>query len=242
MNDPSADTPRWGNDGRERKAAMLRQTLSHFAGFDLGKARWLDVGCGSGSIAAALAADGTQVTGLDPEPWPQWAQLTRECPSLRLIQGSYDSHPLEAGSFDLVVCNQVYEHVPDPVRLIRFIRQVLRPGGIAYFAGPNLLFPVEPHALWPFVHWLPRRVAIGLMRACGSQHPLDACSASYWTLRRWLGDFEVSNALPYVLGHPADFDRHSLLWRSVGWIPSWIIEVGTFLSPGFIFVLKKPDA
>jgi SAM-dependent methyltransferase len=237
----AADNPRWGNDGRERKAAVMRQILAHFAGSDLRDARWLDVGCGSGGIAAALAAEVAQVTGLDPEPWPQWPELMQRHANLRLLQGSYDAHPLEAGSFDVVVCNQVYEHVPDPVQLIAFIHQVLRPGGVVYFAGPNLLFPVEPHCLWPFVHWLPRRFAIRLMRSFGSQHPLDAYSANYWTLRRWLAGFEVVNALPYLMGHPADFGRQGLLWKSVGAIPSGMIRTLSFLSPGFVFVLKKPE-
>jgi hypothetical protein len=113
---------------------------------------------------------------------------------------------------------------------------------MVYFAGPNLLFPIEPHALWPFVHWLPRRLAIRLMRTCGSQHPLDAYSASYWTLRRWLGDFETANALPYILRHPADFGRRGPLWRSLAGMPAGMIEAMSFLSPGFIFVLKKPGA
>ena len=232
--------PRWGDDGRERKAAVLRQTLLHFSDFDLSKARWLDMGCGSGDIAASLAGGATQVTGLDPEPWAQWPLLMQEHPNLRLIQGGYDSHPLEAGSFDVVICNQVYEHVPDPLRLIRFIYEVLRPGGIVYFAGPNLLFPIEPHSLWPFMHWLPRRFAIGVMRACGSQHPLDAYSANYWTLRRWLKGFEIINAVPYVLGHPADFNRRGSLWRLLALIPSPAVSAMTFLSPGFVFVLRKP--
>ncbi len=239
MSSAPAAQPRWGNEQRQHKAAGVLHTLQHFAGFDLGSARGLDIGCGSGGMAAYLAGHLQQMTGIDPEPWPQWAELMQDRPNLRLLQGGYDTDPVPAGSMDVVVCNQVYEHVPDPLRLIGFIHRVLRPGGVAYFAGPNLLFPVEPHALWPFVHWLPRRFAIRLMRACGSRHPLDAYSASYWTLRRWLADFEVINALPYILGHPAEFGRRSLLWRCLGSVPSGMIEAMTFLSPGFVFVLVK---
>ena len=72
-------------------------------------------------------------------------------------------------------------------------------GGIAYFAGPNLLFPIEPHVFWPFVHWLPRGLAVRLMRALGSRKVLDANSASWWRLHAWFDGFEVSNALPYFM-------------------------------------------
>lgn len=218
----------------------MLETLQRFSTFDLKTARWLDIGCGSGGIAAALAGHASQVVGLDPQPWPQWVSLMQQHANLNLIQGGYDTNAVAPGSIDVVVCNQVYEHVPDPVRLIRFIHTVLRPGGIVYFAGPNLLFPVEPHTLWPFVHWLPRRFAVGLMHACGSRKLLDAYSASYWTLRAWLADFEIINAIPHILRHPASYGRNGLAWRSLAVIPAPLLDFLTFLSPGFVFVLVKP--
>jgi len=239
MHDSPSGLPRWGNEGREHKAATVLKTLQQFSAFDLTAAHWLDVGCGSGGIAGALANGVTHLTGLDPQPWPQWAELMKEHSNLRLMQGGYDTDALAPGSIDVVICNQVYEHVPDPVKLIRFIHTVLRPGGIAYFAGPNLLFPIEPHTLWPFVHWLPRRIAVGVMRACGSHKILDANSASYWKLRTWLTGFKVINAVPYILRHPAEFGRSSLAWRSVAIIPAPALDTLTFLSPGFVFVLIK---
>lgn len=231
--------PRWGNEQRERKAAMVLQTLQHFAGFDLSSARGTDIGCGGGGIAAYLADHLQQMTGIDPEPWPQWPELMQQHLNLKLLQGSYDSNPLPAGSMDIVVCNQVYEHVSDPVRLIRFIHEVLRPGGVAYFAGPNLLFPIEPHTLWPFVHWLPRRFAVALMRACGSHKVLDANSASYWTLQNWLKEFEIINAVPWMLRNPHSVGRRNPAWHLPALFPARLLDALTFLSPGFVFVLVK---
>jgi 2-polyprenyl-3-methyl-5-hydroxy-6-metoxy-1,4-benzoquinol methylase len=231
--------PRWGNEDRERKAVAVFRTLEHFSTFDIAQARWLDIGCGSGGMAAALAGHAAEVTGIDPEPWPQWTALMQQHANLRLLQGGYDSDPLCGKQVDVVVCNQVYEHVPDPVRLIRFMHASLRPGGIAYFAGPNLLFPIEPHTLWPFVHWLPRSFAVGLMRALGSRKILDANSTSYWKLQAWLAEFETRNAVPWVLRNPERLGRHAAAWRCLKVIPAPLFEALTCLSPAFVFVLVK---
>ena len=231
--------PSWGNKCRDRKASAILTTLTHFSAFNLSEAEWLDIGCGSGGIAAALAPHAKNMTGIDPEPWPEWPELMQHNPNLIFRQGSYETTSISPGSLDVIICNQVYEHVPDPIRLIRFIHNTLRPGGLAYFAGPNLLFPVEPHVFWPFVHWLPRSFAVWLMRLCGSHKVLDAYSKTYWQLRRWLEDFETINAVPFILRDPEAFNRRQLIWRLLGAIPSSLLDKLTCLSPTFVFILRK---
>ena len=181
------------------------------------------------------------MVGLDPEPWPRWSTFMSDHPNLTFLRGSYENSPaeIEPGTFDAVICNQVYEHVPDPVALIGFIHTILKPGGYCYFAGPNLLWPIEPHVFWPFVHWLPRRLAIRAMKASGSHAVLDANSADYWRLRHRLSQFQVQNAVPHILRHPADYSRTGIVWRVFSWMPARLLQLMTPLSPGFVFVLRK---
>ncbi|MFE8032936.1 class I SAM-dependent methyltransferase [Thiohalocapsa marina] len=163
----AAGDPRWGAEHREAKAAAILQTLCHFAMSNPARADWLDFGCGSGGIAAWLADHVDHITGVDPEPWERWRTFQAAHANLRFIPASAENSGLPEQSVDVVICNQVYEHVDDPQRQISEIRRVLRPGGYCYFAGPNLLFPIEPHVYWPFVHWLPRQFARSLMKALG---------------------------------------------------------------------------
>jgi len=44
--------------------------------------------------------------------------------------------PVEDGTFDVVLCTEVLEHVPDPVRVVRELGRVLRPGGILLLTAP----------------------------------------------------------------------------------------------------------
>lgn len=234
--------PRWGTQARDLKAQQILATVAaHWRGAPLATTRWCDIGCGNGVIAASLAPHVAHITGLDPEPWPDWPRLVDEHPGrLQLRQGGVAGAPLPDAAFDVVVCNQVYEHVDDPVALIALIRRVLRPGGLCYFAGPNLLYPVEPHVYWPFVHWLPRGFAQGLLRAAGVKEILDANSTHYWKLRHWLRDFEIENALPFVLRNPRSVGRSSALARAAARLPEGLIRLATPFTPGFVFILRKP--
>ena len=230
--------PSWGDRDRPVKASAILSTCRRIIGGDFSEMRWLDIGCGCGEIAATIAPHVGHITGIDPASWQRWPTLRALHPNLDFINGDFqDAENIE--SPDVIVCNQVYEHVEEPLRLIQFIHKILKPGGHVYFAGPNLLFPIEPHLFWPFVHWLPRRHAVRIMRALKPRSVSNAHSVTIWKLRRWFQGFDVTNAVPIILRHPEDYGRKGLLWRMLAALPHGTIDVLTALSPGFIFILRK---
>ena len=244
MND--VPTPRWGVEGRDRKAAALLHVLRAHAGAGVVDGHWVDFGCGSGGIAAALAPSVRRIEGLDPDPWPEWADMAARHHNLAFRATPCDgaAPPLPAASADVVICNQVYEHVQDPRRLIANLAAVLRPGGFAYFAGPNLLWPIEPHVFWPFVHWLPRAGAQRAMRALGSRRAqdLDAFSTTAWRLREWFtaAGLQATDALRERVA--AEFALRDMngVSAAAARAPRWPFRLLEPLSPGFVFVLRKP--
>ena len=245
MDEPAPSTPRWGNQSRDRKALAILRTLQHHCGAAITDGAWLDVGCGSGGIAATLSESVERITGVDPEPWKTWTDLIAAHANLKLLSGSFDGAqpPLEDASINVAVCNQVYEHVSDPVALLRNIHRVLVPGGVCYFAGPNLLWPIEPHVFWPLVHWLPRLFAQRIMRMLGSRHSddLDAYSRSYPTLVSWfrkLG-FAHETALRGRMLATLDSRKMSAFSILVRCIPNVVLTTLMPLAPGFVFILRK---
>jgi hypothetical protein len=85
----SPDDPRWGQENREAKADAIVRTLQLHCGGDLPRGQWLDIGCGSGGIAASLTPFADKVVGADPESWERW-NAYREChPNLEFHIGGY---------------------------------------------------------------------------------------------------------------------------------------------------------
>jgi SAM-dependent methyltransferase len=235
--------PHWGAEDRDLKARNIVEVLELLTDRPLSTLSCVDIGCGSGGISFHLSPAFKTVCGIDPEPWQRWDEFVAKRPNLSFQEGSVDTLGLVDASIDVVICNQVYEHVPSPEALISQIHRILKPGGVCYFAGPNLLYPIEPHVFWPCIHWIPRPWALAILRkfAPEKEQTLDAFSTTYWKLRRWLREFTILDAVPPLIKHRAKSESASGIWRLFRPIPLSVLKLFAFLSPGFVFVLTKPS-
>lgn len=102
----------------------------------------LDVGCGGGILADAMARKGAQVLGIDLATKSlkvaQLHALEAETPrvSYREISAEALAQEQPAG-FDTVTCMEMLEHVPDPDSIVRACAQLVRPGGWVFFSTIN---------------------------------------------------------------------------------------------------------
>lgn len=76
---------------------------------------------------------------------------------LDYVRADGRSLPFESAAFDLAFSNSVIEHLESLEDQRQFAREMLRVGGRVYCQTPNRWFPVEPHHLTLFLHWLPER-------------------------------------------------------------------------------------
>lgn len=82
-------------------------------------------------------------------------------PYIHYVQGDACEMPqFRDGQFHLVYSNSVIEHVGLWYQKEQFAREVKRVGKAYYIQTPNFYFPVEPHFLFPFFHWLPQNLQI----------------------------------------------------------------------------------
>jgi SAM-dependent methyltransferase len=93
--------------------------------------RVADLGAGTGILTGALARLGADVVAVEPDR-AMLAELNRQLPGVRAVEGSAEALPLPDGSVDAVLCGQAM-HWFDLGRALPEIARVLTPGGV--FAG-----------------------------------------------------------------------------------------------------------
>lgn len=139
---------------------------SHFATNSV--ASVLDVGCGGGFLAEEFAREGLRVTGIDPAPESiNAARLHASESGLDIVYeiGSGESLPFEQGSFDIVACCDVLEHVNSVEQVIGEIARVLTPGGLFFYDTVNRtlkskLGVIKVMQVWPWTAFVPRNAHV----------------------------------------------------------------------------------
>jgi 2-polyprenyl-6-hydroxyphenyl methylase/3-demethylubiquinone-9 3-methyltransferase len=101
----------------------------------------IDIGCGGGILSESMASAGAIVTGLDMN-----ASLI-DVAKLHLLESGMQVEYLHTsaekiaeertGSYDVVTCLEMLEHVPDPASIIKACSQLLKPGGHVFFSTLN---------------------------------------------------------------------------------------------------------
>lgn len=121
-------------------------------------ARIAEVGAGVGLLSMLMAARGHAVTAYEPES-AGFSEMSR---IREKVQAAWDG-PLPAvtwvnapagggagmAEFDMVVCINVLEHVPDTAGFLRLLADLVAPGGRCRVIFPNYAFPYEPHFNFP---------------------------------------------------------------------------------------------
>lgn len=101
----------------------------------------IDIGCGGGILSESMAARGAEVTGIDLGGAPLAVARLHKLESgvnVDYQQISAEAMAAEhAGSFDVVTCLEMLEHVPDPASVVQACATLVRPGGDVFFSTIN---------------------------------------------------------------------------------------------------------
>ena len=142
--------------GQDRRLGLIEQHAP------LEGSRILDIGCGVGAYVRAFRQRTDVVVGVDIDE-DRVREGGRTTPNLMLAVG--ESLPFRAGAFDVVLLNEVIEHVANDGQTLAEACRVTRTGGTIFIYAPNRLFPFETHGIYlgrryrfgniPLVNYLP---------------------------------------------------------------------------------------
>lgn len=142
--------------GQERRLEFLRRYAT------LDGRRILDIGCGIGTYMRAFRRFSDDVYGVDVDV-QRVHEGGRSVPNLMLAVG--ERLPFADRTFDVVLLNEVIEHVADDALTLAEACRVVRPGGYIFIYAPNRFYPFETHGIYwgkryifgniPLVNYLP---------------------------------------------------------------------------------------
>jgi SAM-dependent methyltransferase len=179
-------------------------------GVDLPKtARILDFGCGAGRTMKALRALGyANAYGYDVGDGRTLLGVERD----RVSVGSLLNLrlPYEDNSFDLVVSDQVFEHVQDQVRVFQELLRITKPGGLGVHLIPARYMPIEGHIRVPFGGVIQHRWWYKLWALLGIRNKHQRGFSADETADH--NAYFVTDATRYIAT-----SCYRVMWKQIGW-------------------------
>jgi SAM-dependent methyltransferase len=232
MKEPPRETPTSLRPNNKYLLAKIAQLPAH--------SRALDFGCGNGALVAAARARGLETYGAETFYDGDRSEDAVEARSwgcdenvIREIRAGQIDFP--DNYFDIVVHNQVFEHVEDLRQAATEIQRVLKPGGVMIGIFPTRGVLREPHLGLPCVHWF----SVGRARNLWARATrFLGFGFDFWGE----GNAWFERAFPFLDGHVFFRSRKEIASIlepifDVKWIePEWL----AFRVPKFEWMLSLP--
>lgn len=227
---------------REEKAGRIVKILQDYYGKTLKDLTLLDVGSSTGIMDNILANSFKTVIGTDVDTEAiKFAKNHFHRKNLFFFVKDAMKLDLSDNSFDVVVCAQVYEHVPNANKLFSEIHRVLKPGGVCYLAALNKYWPLEPHYKLLFLSWLPKSIANIYIMKFKHLPIYPENLLSFWELKKITHQFTMKDYTEKILKDPIKFGYGGIITSNsfVG-IFSWLLSpLVKFFTPTFFWILVK---
>ncbi len=181
---------------REKDADEIVNVIEPYLDKSLEECKLLDVGCGNGRLSISLSQRVKEVKGFDIKP--NKLQRGRDkAEEFGLHNVKFESKSVyefeEKEIYDIVIMNDVIEHVPDQERALEICLKALRIEGVYYIKTNNRLWPIEAHRHLPFLSYLPRPLADKYVQLAGRGEAYDNCFLpTYIEVKDMLNDLPVS--------------------------------------------------
>ena len=235
------DTILKDREGRGQKFRKILSVLKDFRS-ETHSLTCLDLGCSHGIITSFLGDHFSEVIGMDIDQGAlQSTRVHGSSPSVQFLMGDAMIIPLREGSMDVVICNHIYEHVPDAKQMMEEIYRVLKKGGFCYFAAGNKYMVMEGHYHLPLLSWFPKPLAHLYLKWSGKGNFYYEDHLSLRELRKLVQRFEIHDYTLSIIRDPRKFfatelfDPERFFYRCIRRVSPYLY----WCIPTYVWILTK---
>ena len=228
-------------EGRVKKAKKVIKILLKHLG-DLSNKNLLDIGCSSGIMTNHYADYFYEVDGLDIDQKAiEYARSNTKNKNINFILSPLEELQIEK-SYDVMICSHIYEHVPDSGILFQRIYDLLKPGGVCYFAAGNRYQLYENHYNLYFLSYLPKKLANLYLKITKKGDYYYENHLSLFKLNKITSKFIKHDFTLEVIKHPKSYEADDMIEENS--IKHKVLVLFSklfyFFIPTYIWVLEKP--
>lgn len=227
---------------KQAKVDKMHSILKDVGAFEKSSGIALDIGCSAGFFTNGLSKYFDQVIGIDIDLKAlEIAEHDNQKNNIQFMIADSLNLPFPDNSMDLVLCNHVYEHVPDAEILFSEIERVLSPEGVCYLGAASRLTFIEPHYHLPFLSWLPKPIAHQYMKITGKGDEYYENLRTYFGVRKLIEKFRVTDYTLEIVDNPDKYHARDMIPKGgmVDKIPMFLWKLFYVLLPSYIFILRK---
>lgn len=227
---------------RQQKAKKILAVLSDFFRTRLDRLSVLDIGCSTGIMANFIAQHFNMIVGADIDtPAVTFANKNRQPDNAFFLACDALNIPFGTGTFDIIICAHVYEHVSNSEKLISEIHRVMKTGGICFFSAGNRIRLIEPHYGLPLLSVVPRCLANVYLKCLGKSTYYYENHLHYWGLRRLVSKFRLIDYTLKIIKDPEKFAATDVCISGSlkQKLAIMISKAAYWLVPTYVFLLQK---
>ena len=232
----------YNNISREMKGKKIVAVLNDFCDKELNTLSLCEIGCSTGIQTNYISKYFKYTIGVDIDSKAiSYAKSIFSNNKLEYIEADSMNLPFQDGSFDIVVCTHVYEHVPDPHKLISEIYRVLKNDGICYFAAGNRIQIIEPHYKLIFLSILPRKIANKYIHLFNKGNYYYERLLTLPSLRRLVRQFEIVDYTKLIIDDPKKYFAEDVLKEKslFHFVVKQLSSPLYFFLTDYIWILRK---
>lgn len=231
----------YNENQRNQKAAKVIAVCRDYSSKPLNQLVALDLGASTSIMTEYFARHFKRVIALDVDHVGLHSgKRGSQSENIDYLCSDGTRSALMDASVDVIICNQVYEHVEDQHGLVYEIERLLTSDGFCYFGAGNRFVLIEGHYFLPFLSWMPFWASHLYLKLMGRKVKYDVYLLSLRRLRKLLKNYDMIDYTEKIIKNPELYEATDIIKPNsfLARLPRWLFRIAYTMLPAWVFIIK----